>query len=285
MSTTTTIGSIRITALSDGTSHLPPMFYPGLDFSAHPGLLDAAGMYQIPTGTFLIEGEGFTILVDAGAGPDSFPFPPDLADAAGLADPPQFICVAGHLPRALEQAGVAPGDIDILFLTHLHPDHIGWVAPGGTLFFPRAQVVYGAADWDALIETSDPADPGRVGMEAARDAGVLRALEEPNVEIAPGVSAHHTPGHTPGHYVLSIESQGQVAYLLGDAVHHPLQLTEDGITFLSDADAASASETRERLFADLAAKGAVIGADHFPGLDFQHITADGAGRRWTPAEG
>ncbi|WP_210583376.1 MBL fold metallo-hydrolase [Streptomyces sp. GESEQ-35] len=282
MATSIEVGTIRITALSDGASHMPPMFYPGLDFDAHPELLEGDGTYHIPAGSYLIQGEGFTVLVDAGSGPDSIPFPAELAAAAGLEPAPEFIAVGGRLPAALAAESVAPEDITTLFLTHLHGDHVGWVAPGGKLFFPNAEIVYGAADWDALIAPAPAEDPARVGMEAAKSAGVLRAIDAPTVEIAPGVTALHTPGHTPGHYALRIASGGQEAYLLGDAVHHPLQLGDTGISFLMDADPEHALRTREELLARFAGTEVALGIDHFPGLDFKRITVDD-GRQWTDA--
>jgi glyoxylase-like metal-dependent hydrolase (beta-lactamase superfamily II) len=282
MTTSITVGTMRITALNDGTSHLPPMMYPGLDFDAHPELLENDGTYHIPVGCFLIQSDAFTILVDAGIGPADIPFPADLAAAAGLSPPPEFIAEGGKLPDELAAAGVAPEDVTTVFLTHLHGDHVGWVAPGGTLFFPNAEVVYGAADWDALIAPAPADDPARIGMEAAKAAGSLRAIDATTVEIAPGVTALHTPGHTPGHYAVRVTSDGEEADLLGDAVHHALQLTDTGISFLSDVDAEHALQTREDLFALVAGTEVAIGMAHHPGLDFQRIT-EHDGRAWTDA--
>jgi glyoxylase-like metal-dependent hydrolase (beta-lactamase superfamily II) len=142
--------------------------------------------------------------------------------------------------------------------------------------------VYGAADWDALIAPASTDDPARIGMEAAKAAGVLRGIDAPTVEIAPGVTALHTPGHTPGHYAVRVASGGEEVHLLGDAVHHALQLTDTGISFLTDVDAEHALQTREELFARVAGTDVAIGMAHRPGLDFQRITEDG-GRRWTDA--
>ncbi|RPE40716.1 metallo-beta-lactamase superfamily protein [Streptomyces sp. Ag109_O5-1] len=284
MPTAISVGNVRVTALTAGSSHLPPMFYPGWDASAHPELIQDDGTYHIPTGCFLIQGDSFTILLDAGSGPDNLDFPPEMARLAQLSAPPKYLSVGGLLPAALAAAGVTPAEITTVFLTHLHYDHIGWVAPGGTLFFPAAEVVYGAADWDALIAPAPADDQGRVGMEAAKAAGSLRPVDAPTVQIAPGITAHHAPGHTPGHYILKIASEGQEAYLLGDAVQHPLQLTDPGITFLSDADAQRASQTRQKIFTELEGRDVAIGMDHFPGLEFQHITA-GTPRSWTTCTG
>jgi len=141
LSTVIDVGGIKVSALNDGAVHLPPMYYPGLDFGAYPELLQADGTYHIPVGCFLIQAESLTILVDAGLGPSSIPLPGDIAAAAGLTDPPEVIAAGGLLPGALAAAGVAPADITTVFLTHLHADHIGWVAPGSVPFFPNAVVM------------------------------------------------------------------------------------------------------------------------------------------------
>jgi hypothetical protein len=68
LSTVIDVGSIKVSALNDGEVHLPPMYYPGLDFGVHPELLQADGTYHIPVGCFLIQAAGLTVLVDAASG-------------------------------------------------------------------------------------------------------------------------------------------------------------------------------------------------------------------------
>jgi glyoxylase-like metal-dependent hydrolase (beta-lactamase superfamily II) len=283
LSTVIDVGGIKVSALNDGEVHLPPMYYPGLDFGVHPELLQADGIYHIPVGCFLIQAEDLTVLVDAGLGPSSIPFPGDIAAMAGLTDPLESIAVGGLLPGALAASGVAPADITAVFLTHLHADHIGWVAPGGALFFPNAVVMCAAVEWETPPVAPAPGElEGRRGLAVARAAGVLRLLNAATAELAPGVSAHHSPGHTPGHYVVSVSSNGEAAYLLGDAVHHPLQLNDKGISFLSETEPERALRAREELLTALQGRNVSIGMTHFPGLDFQRITTAN-GREWTTA--
>jgi glyoxylase-like metal-dependent hydrolase (beta-lactamase superfamily II) len=283
VSTVIDVGGIKVSALNDGEVHLPPMYYPGLDFGAHPELLQADGTYHIPVGCFLIQAEDVTVLVDAGLGPSSIPFPGDIAAMAGLTDPPESIAAGGLLPGALAAAGVAPADITTVFLTHLHADHIGWVAPGSVPFFPHAVVMCSAVEWEMPPVAPAPGElEGRSGLAVARAAGVLRLLNAATVELAPGVRAHHSPGHTPGHYVVSVSSNGEAAYLLGDAVHHPLQLNDTGISFLSETEPERALRAREELLTALQGHNVSIGMAHFPGLDFQRITTAN-GREWTAA--
>jgi glyoxylase-like metal-dependent hydrolase (beta-lactamase superfamily II) len=283
LSTVIDVGGINVSALNDGEVHLPPMYYPGLDFGANPELLQADGTYHIPVGCFLIQAEDLTVLVDAGLGPSSIPFPGNIAAAAGLTDPPESIAAGGLLPGALAAAGVAPADITTVFLTHLHADHIGWVAPGGVLFFPNAVVMCSAVEWETPPVAPAPGElEGRRGLAVARAAGVLRLLTAATAELAPGVSAHHSPGHTPGHYVVRVSSNGETGYLLGDVVHHPLQLNDQGISFLSETEPERALRAREELLTALQGCNVSIGMTHFPGLDFQRITTAN-GREWTTA--
>jgi glyoxylase-like metal-dependent hydrolase (beta-lactamase superfamily II) len=269
LSTVIDVGGIKVSALNDGEVHLPPMYYPGLDFGAHPELLQADGTYHIPVGCFLIQAADLAVLVDAGLGPSSIPFPGDIAAKAGLTDPPESVAAGGLLPGALAAAGVAPADITTVFLTHLHADHIGWVAPGGVLIFPNAVVMCGAVEWETPPIAPAPGElEGRRGLAVARAAGVLRLIDAAIVELAPGISAHHSPGHTPGLYVVSVSSDGETAYLLGDVVHHPLQLNDTGISFLSESQPERALRAREELLTALQGRNVSIRHGPLPGPGF-----------------
>ncbi len=283
MSRSIRIGDIEITALNDGTSRLPAMFYPGLDVGVHPEVLDEDGTVHIPAGCFLVRTGGRTILVDAGIGPVTVEYPEGMPRAkAAAGEPEPKLAVGGLLPEALGQAGAKPDEIDTVFLTHLHPDHVGWVAPGRRPYFPNARILFGAADWQPLVADAVPGSPGFEildGLKAVQAAGRTDPVDGDMVSVAPGLTARHSPGHTPGSYVLIVSSGTDRAYLLGDVVACPLQLTENDISFITDVDPALAARTRESLFRELEGQQAAIGMDHFPGLEFQRILF-GAGRQW-----
>lgn len=253
------IGDIDLIPLSDGLCKLPQQFYIGLDFASHPELLADDGKVHIPIGCYLLRTGDRTVLLDAGLGQV------DVGWARG-----------GDLPAQLAEHGVTPGDIDTVVASHLHLDHIGWLAtdPGdGELkpYFPNATVRYGHADWDRFVVEAGPDDRTRQVMEAMAAAGRLNPIEGDMVAIAPGLTARHTPGHTLGHYCLVVSSGDERAFLLGDAVECPLQLEEPDLYVISDVDPKLAARTREALWREMDGTNALVGAAHFPGLEFGRV--------------
>ena len=160
---------------------------------------------------------------------------------------------------------------------------VGWHEAWELARLTRAVVMCSAVEWQ-----TPPTAPalgeleGRIGLAAAKAAGMLHPIDAATVELGPGIRAHHSPGHTPGHYVVSVSSNGESAYLLGDVVHHPLQLNDKGISFLSETEPERALRAREELLTALQGCNVSIGMTHFPGLDFQRITTAN-GREWTTA--
>ena len=255
------IGDIELVPLSDGMCKLPQSFYVGLDFAAHQEMLAGDGRVHIPIGCFLLRNGSQTVLIDAGLGAVEVDW------AKG-----------GDLPAALDRVGMAPGDIDIVVCSHLHIDHIGWLAVDDRPFFPNAVVRYGAADWERFVSGPDAEDRSRQIMQTLDDAGRLEPLEGDMLPIARGLTARHTPGHTLGHYGLVVSSGTDRAILLGDAVECPLQLEEPDFFALSDVDPALSARTREALWSELEGTSVTVGAAHFPGLQFGRVLK-GSGRR------
>lgn len=264
-----TVGDYTIEALTDGRCRIPIPFFPGLDPAEHPEALDPDGTVHVPISAFLVRGQGRTILVDTGFGPRETGFPHGVTPAAGDPTPPMG--EGGDLLAALAKAGAAPEDVDTVFVTHLHSDHVGWLAPEGTPAFARARVVHGAADWHPMVERLGHDDWSRVGLEAVRTAGSIEAIHGEAVPLAPGVTARHAPGHTPGHYVLDVEADDERLILLGDVIHAPVQLRDDRIHFIADHDPAEAARTRQRWLDEAERTSAVIAPAHFPGLEFLRL--------------
>ncbi|GAA3635060.1 MBL fold metallo-hydrolase [Microbacterium awajiense] len=274
MSATFTVGQYEVTELVDGTGHLPLSAYPGADFAAYPELVDPSGFVEIRIGAYLVRGEGVTMLIDAGGGPRRLPFPAELAGNAS--HPPRFILDSGHLLDAMADVGVSPADIDAILLTHLHLDHVGWLMSGGSPTFPRADVYFGDADWETLVSGADPSDPARDILVTAENAGILHPYGGPDVEIAPGVRAIPSPGHTPGSHVIEIRSGGEELLFTGDLIEHPGQLENESIDFMTDMDRVTARSARAALWGRAKGRPVTIVTAHVPGPVFRRVDADGS---------
>jgi glyoxylase-like metal-dependent hydrolase (beta-lactamase superfamily II) len=258
------IGEIELTPLSDGDCRLTPGWYVGFDRERHASLLADDGKVHIPIGCYLVRTGDRLVLLDAGLGPTSL----DWADG-------------GLLPAALAAVGVEPGDIDTVVCTHLHLDHTGWLVHEERPFFPNATVWFGSGDWGHFVDDADAYHQGVAeSMRLLRDEDRLSPIEGDMVPLAPGITARHTPGHTPGSYSLVLSSGTDRAVLLGDAVECPLQIEEPDFHIISDVDPDLAKRTRELLWRELEGTDTLVGAAHFPGLEFGRVLSGGQGRRW-----
>lgn len=256
------IGDIEVIPLSDGTAWLPPEFYVGLDFAGHQELLAPDGRVHIPIGCYVIRTARRNVLLDAGMGPV------EVSWGRG-----------GLLPEALAAAGIRPGDIDTVVCTHLHQDHVGWLVADGRPFFAKATVLFGASDWERFVTAHDAEERTRTAFSLLDEQGRLEAMTGDMVSVAPGITARATPGHTDGHYGLVVASGEERAYILGDAVECPLQVAEADFYALSDVDPALAQRTREGLWRELEGSDTLVGAAHFPDLEFGRILP-GRGKRY-----
>jgi glyoxylase-like metal-dependent hydrolase (beta-lactamase superfamily II) len=250
-----TVGRIEITALTD----MEGAFF-GLD-QIFPGVMEDQWepyRHRYPwafadretlrgrVGSYVLRSPEGTILVDTGVGP-------------------QAMGVGGRLLVELENAGVYPEDVDTVFLSHLHGDHLGWsVKPDGEPVFPEARYVTQAAEWEISAPYLGRAVAG------LDDLGVLELLdgEEP---ISEELTAIPTPGHSPGHSSLLVSSGGEQALVSGDAIVHPAQATEPTWNVHFDMDKEQAARTREMLLAWLEADGMIVAAGHIPGSGFGRV--------------
>jgi glyoxylase-like metal-dependent hydrolase (beta-lactamase superfamily II) len=262
------VGRVEITALTDmeGAFFGLDQIFPGVAqdqwepyIHRYPWAFADGGMLQGRVGSYLLRSPKGMVLVDTGVGP-------------------QAMGPGGKLLVELENAGVHPEDVDTVFLTHLHGDHLGWsVRPDGEPVFANASYVTQAAEW----EISAPY-LGRA-IAALDELGVLELLdgEEP---VGEELTAIPTPGHSPGHNSLLVSSNGEQALVSGDAIVHPAQATEPTWNVQFDMDKEQAARTREMLLAWLEADGITVAAGHIPGSGFGRIARDGGGRYWQTLE-
>jgi glyoxylase-like metal-dependent hydrolase (beta-lactamase superfamily II) len=238
------------------------------DWEPHREFCAPGGQLEMPVGTFLVRAGDRVVLVDAGYGPQ----PP------GTVSGPDLL-------TNLTTLSVEPAEITDVVLTHLHIDHIGWSAVDGTPTFPAATYRCHRADWTYFVDgAADPDAPDRRYREfAARTLGPIADRFETwdrDTTLAPGIDIVLAPGHTPGSSMLVLSSGPERAVLLGDVVHHPVQLLDDEWERVVDVDTEHARRTQRRLVREfVAASTPVVGA-HFPGLRFGRVTESGGRRRW-----
>ncbi|HEY8069888.1 MAG TPA: MBL fold metallo-hydrolase [Burkholderiales bacterium] len=272
------LGDFEITALSDGTVGLP---VDKLLTNTTPAKVKAAlarASLSAPVETsvngFLVNTGSKLILVDTGA--------------AGLFGP-----TLGNLLANLKAAGYQPEQVDEIYITHMHPDHVGGLMSGGKIAFPNATVRADKRDADFWLSQANldaaPKD-GKGFFQGAMAslnpyiaAGKFKPFEG-DTELVPGIKAMASPGHTKGHTTYVVESKGQKLVLWGDLMHvAAVQFADPSVTIQFDTDSKSAAVQRKKAYADAAKNGYWVAAAHlaFPGIG--HLRAEGKGYVFVPA--
>ncbi|MGD9932499.1 MAG: MBL fold metallo-hydrolase [Dehalococcoidia bacterium] len=217
--------------------------------------VDPRGLFPISITCFLLRSGGKNILVDSGIGQRRRPgFPP------------------GKLDDALRQNDLTPADIDLVVNTHLHLDHTGWNTVEGPtgkpeIYFPNARWLIQRVEWDYWMQPRFLEDPAHQHLSQC----VAPLATEGRVDFAYSEQAIDenlvfvgSPGHTPGHVCIGIQSSGEKAVIVGDASHHPAQLDHPDWSPSADADPMLAARTRRLLFDESAADGRTWIAGHWP---------------------
>lgn len=265
------IGSAEVTILTDGALAFPPDYFPKTDGGHINELLDAANTSDIDTNfnaVLIRDGDRLT-LIDAG--------PRDL-----------FGPSAGYLPEALQEVGVTPAQIHLLFATHLHPDHIaGMITPDGSAVFRNAELCITAGEhafWSDEAVTNSAGAPvsewGGLARSVLAAYGDRLRIITGGDEIAPGLTSVALPGHTPGHSGWRLSSGDEQLIHVGDIVHAPaLQVADPEIGIVFDIDMDTARQTRKRLLDELASDGALFTGGHFLHPAFHAVERKGSGYR------
>ncbi|MCF3177641.1 MBL fold metallo-hydrolase [Streptomyces sioyaensis] len=241
-----------------------------------PDFADDAGALRLAGHSFAVEVQGLRIVIDTGIG-----------NGKPRANPAWHDLDTDYLQR-LTAAGFAPETVDLVVLTHLHTDHVGWNtrADQGSWVptFPRARYLTSRAEWDhwAGVEMDEARrQMFRDSVHPIRDAGLLDLVEVPaeGTDIAPGVRLLPTPGHTPGQIAVELRSGGRTALITGDCIHHPVQLLRPGIGSCVDVDPAQAEHTRRALLTSLTGTDTLLLGSHFPPPTAGRVIREGEGYR------
>jgi glyoxylase-like metal-dependent hydrolase (beta-lactamase superfamily II) len=195
---------------------------------------------------------------------------------------------AGNLVAALQAAGLDPAQIDVVVITHMHPDHIGGLMADGAPTYPNARYVTGEIEYDFWSKDerlSGPTESAATLVQAnvVPLADRIAFLRDEG-EVVPGIRGLSAFGHTPGHMAYHIESDGRRLLLWADSANHyvlSVQRPDWHVRFDMDKEAAAA--TRRRLF-DLAAADRIpVTGYHMPFPAVGYIDRVGSDYRWVPA--
>lgn len=175
-------------------------------------------------------------------------------------------------------AGFPPDSIDTVLCTHLHVDHVGWntklVEGKWVPAFPNARYVFGRIEYEHWRDHSTEPDKAAVFGDSVQpivDAGRADLIPGDH-RLSGEISMIPTPGHSPGHMSILIQSDGEQGLLTGDVAHHPCQMAHLDWSSTADSDQAQSATTRRELFARFADRPTLVIGGHFSA---GHIRRDG----------
>ena len=258
------VGDVRITQVVEQVAPLPPEgLLANIDadrMAAHarwlqPHFMNQAGEILLSIHALVVESMGKTIVVDTCMGNDR-PLPMGMGPLET-----EFLADLGKVTDR--------GQVDFVLCTHLHFDHVGWntMKVGDTWVptFPEARYLFGRAEYAHWSNAAaDDNIDFRYSVDPIVEAGLADFVEEDH-RLTEEVRLEPTPGHTPGHVSVQIESRGERAVITGDMVHHPVQLAEPTWGSHPDARPQQAIETRRAFVERYGDAPVLVIGTHFAG--------------------
>jgi glyoxylase-like metal-dependent hydrolase (beta-lactamase superfamily II) len=279
------VGSFECTSLSDGarTFPMPDTFVRNVSKEQALAAAEAAyfpkGQVVVPFNPQVVNTGSRLVLIDTGIGPGVGP-------------------TVGLLQANLAAAGIDPKSIDTVVLSHLHPDHANGIktADGG-LAFPNAEIMAPAQDWafwmndDNMAKAANDMMKGYFANTRKVFAGIADKITryEWGKEVAPGITALDTSGHTPGHTSFAVASGNARILIQSDVTNIPeLFLRNPDWHVAFDIDAPKAVETRRKFYDMASAEKALVVGFHFAFPSMGYVEKAGTGYRlvpvsWAPA--
>jgi glyoxylase-like metal-dependent hydrolase (beta-lactamase superfamily II) len=270
-------GSVEVAVAVDTEGAMPTTrFFPHIPAEAwepYRHLLTGSGRIRARIVSFVIRSGGRTAIVDTGVGQWDLP---------GYGN--------GRLLESLQALGIGVADVDLVLATHLHIDHTGWntrPAPDRpAITFPRARYLVQQADWDHFTgPESLAADRNNVrnAVLPLKDSGQLDLFDGEH-QLSDEVTLIQSPGHTPGHVCVLIQSGGEAGLILGDVCHHPSQITETDWSPNADLDPALSARTRKAMVERAKTVRAMVGGAHFNAPAFGRLVEIDGRTVWQGAD-
>jgi len=277
------LGDIAVTVLSDGFRMASPDTY--LANASKDDLVATLAAAGLPTdhmrntyAPIMLETGGKRVLIDTGNGEAA------LAQSKGE---------RGRLQDNLAAAGIGRDTIDVVVISHFHADHVnGLLDAESKPAFPKAEIKVPDAEWTFWMDDGEMsrAPKGRMTELFHNNRRVFDALGRKvtryawNAEVAPGVTAVGTPGHSIGHTSFVVSSSGKQVFVQGDVNNHAIVFSRNPDWHgWFDQDPVQAAATRRRVYDMLVADRMPVQAYHHPFPGLGRVEKDGNGYRVVPA--
>ena len=278
------VGSYECTSINDGARSfpLPDTFVRNVPKAEALAAAEAAympkGMVTVPFNPQLINTGGKLVLIDCGNGVSVF-------------EPTKG--AAGRTLHNLAAAGVDLKSIDIVLMSHLHPDHTNGIrAADGSLAFPNAEIMVPAKDWEFWMSEENAAKAQSNEMMKNYFANVKKIYSgieskvtkyEWDKEVAPGITSVAAPGHTPGHTAFVVASGSSRILIQSDVTNIPeFFLRNPDWHVVYDVDPEQAQATRHKFYDMASAEKALVVGFHFTFPSMGHVEKDGTKYRLVP---
>jgi glyoxylase-like metal-dependent hydrolase (beta-lactamase superfamily II) len=276
------MGNTQITALLDGTNYLNPALFKGLTDSEKAAILkkyhaDQAKGIQTSVNAFLVNTGKQLFMVDSGA-----------ASCFGTH--------LGSIYNNLKASGYQPSQVNGIFLTHLHPDHVCGISNNGIANYPNATLHISKTEYDYWLSPNTlkkipkenqekflgTVSKIKAALAPYEKAKRIKVFSDKSLALD-GVEFKPSFGHTPGHYSFKLKAADQEVVFIGDIVHsHTLQFEQPTTAVDFDIDSKAAVATRLKHFAEYAKKGQLIAAPHLPFPGLGYIYKNGTSYQWIP---
>jgi len=258
------VGQIEVFSLSDRSNERDAhRVFPDVPQAAWQSFKETGtsgeNLFTMNFGCYLLRSPDLTVLVDTGVG--------------------------GDLISELESSGIRLEDVQAIAYTHLHGDHIAWNLSGPDdnpqPTFPNARYYVPRGDWSYFVEQGSPGYSPTVHdkFRLLEERGLVQLVDD-GASISPELTVWATPGHTPGHSCIVIQSGDERAVIVGDAIIHPVQVGHPEWNSTWDQDPDTAGRSRRQLVERMEREQSLGGVSHFVAPGFGRVVKAGDQYVW-----